>query len=188
MTVRTNWYTMDNKLGVNLYNTLITSINSSATPNPDYPGPPANLGDRVQGNAGSEWMFVQASATVTANNLIAIDVNGKCANLTTALITSGVYSYGIATIQATQANATDQFWACLKANNGAALNAVTTGSAATGAALYLSAEPGRVTTSVLAPGRLNGPQFATTATGNAQEVVMIGYILPQLQIYASTTA
>lgn len=192
MAIRTNWYTMDNKLGVTLYAAplaVVSSVNTSAAPNPDVPAAPMNIGDRVQGNAGSEWMYVQASATVTANNLIAIDINGKVESLTSTHILSGTYAYGIATFAATQANANDFFFACLKAANGVGINAATTVSVAAGSTLYISAtEPGRVSGAVVASGRLNGINFAVSATGNTKEAVMFGYIMPQAEIYASTTA
>lgn len=191
MAIRTNWYTMDGKLGVNLYSAplgVLSSVNTSAAPNPDLIAPPMQIGDRVQGNAGSEWMYVQASATVTANNLIAIDINGKCESLTSLHILSGTYTYGIATFQATQANLADYFFSCIKAANGIGLNANTTVSVASGSALYISTEPGRVTSTAGPAGRLNGINFATSATGNTKEAVMFGYIMPQAEIIAVASA
>ena len=73
------------------------------------------LGDRVQGNNGSEWVFVQASTTVTAFMAVAIDNTFKANDLTSALIASNVYSYGIAEFQASNAQPNDYFWALLTA-------------------------------------------------------------------------
>ena len=179
MAVETLWYTMDNKSGVDL-NYPFTSVDSAAAPNPTVPAAPANKGDRVQGNNGSEWIFVQASATVTAKNLIAINNVGNCANLTSALVISNVYTYGIAMFQATQANATDFFWALVKANFGAALNVDATSSVAgVGAALYISAgNPGQVMVTATT-NRLNGIFGVNSVSSGATiEIGMFSYILP----------
>ncbi len=73
MAIITNWYTVDNKPGANLNQPQTIST----TTNPDYPAANFALGDRCQGNNGSEWVFVQASATVTANNLVAISLRSS---------------------------------------------------------------------------------------------------------------
>ncbi len=146
---------MDNKEGVNL-NAIITSI--SATLDPSTPAPPAKLGDRVQGNGGSEWLFVRASATVTAYNVVAIDAAFKCANATEALTVSNQYVYGVAEFPPSQLNATvsignanggvantdDYFWAALKIAAGGKVNCAVT--AAKGAKLFISGLlPGNLT-------------------------------------------
>lgn len=142
MTIVTNWYTMDCKEGVDLNNPI--TINT--TTNPEYPAPPHKLLDRVQGIYGSEWVFVQASATVTANNGIVIDNLGKANSMTSALVASHVYSYGIAEFQASVANANDFFWALLKANGGVAVNI--SPSVGRGVQMYISAVAGSFTSSV----------------------------------------
>lgn len=120
MAVVTNWYTMDNKEGVDL-NLIQSSV--TITNDPSVPAPRAKLGDRVQGNLGSEWVFVIASATVTANNVIAISSGYAVTNLNSALIVSNVYAYGFAQFNNTVANTGDYFWALLKADSGVGIRA-----------------------------------------------------------------
>ena len=69
MIIISNFYTVDNQVGANL-NTPQT-INT--TTNPEYPAPNDSLGDICQGVNGSQWLFVQASTTVTAFNVVMID-------------------------------------------------------------------------------------------------------------------
>lgn len=162
MAILTNWYTMDNKLGVNL-NKVISSVTITSNPSqPEYPGIPHNLGDRVQGNNGSEWMFVQASATVSCFNLVQIGVGFKAENLVIASANSAslAYVYGVAEFQVRGSvtvgnanggvcNAGDFFWALMKANGGVRVNLSSSISAAIGSRLYVqtSGTPGWVTTS-----------------------------------------
>lgn len=196
MTVNTRWYTMDNKLGVNL-NTVITSVTISANPaQPEYPGVPHNLGDRVQGNDGSEWCFVRASATVSAFNAIAIGREYTVESLTTTHISSAQFTYGVAQFQTVGgasvgaatggvANAGDFFWALVKANaGGAKVNIVTDSSAAPGAGLWVSGTAGRLIATSVTNMRMNGWQAVATASGTAGEVAMFSYALPGLLVSA----
>lgn len=173
----TTWYTEVPKEGVNLNGT-----ETIATTALDVPAPRAKLGDIVQGNNASEWVFVQASTTVTANNLVAIDVNFACNNLTATLAASLKYAVGMALFsQATVANAGDYFWAALQALGGAALNFV--GTAASSSQLYVSStQPGGITSAVSA-NRIIGLYANSTITGatTTTDVVAIGYL------YATTS-
>jgi hypothetical protein len=208
MTIVTNWYTMDGKEGVDL-NNVQTSI--TITTDPSVPGPRAKLGDRVQGNNGSEWMFVIAGVTVTAFNLVAITPGFSAQALTSAIVVSNAYTYGVAEFQPFQgasvgaasggvANTGDYFWALIKANAGIRINA--TGTMRPGADLYLSAAgtAGFVAGSssvqaISGGGRLNGLMFITSGTieatsnvpGNINsEFGMFGYLMPAAQINAIT--
>src|SRR5690348_11045257 len=102
MTIISNWYTMDNKLGVNL-NAVLGSVNvsGSAASALEYPtiGILPKLGDRVQGNNGSEWVFVVAGVTVTSFNALAISPGFSAQALTKALVVSNAYTYGVAEFQ-----------------------------------------------------------------------------------------
>lgn len=161
MAITTNWYVMDNKAGVNL-NKVVTSVTITSNPSqPEYPGVPHNLGDRVQGNNGSEWMFVQASVTVTAFNLCKVGRGFMVNNLSASAATSATYGfvYGVAQFQLVGsasvgaavggvANAGDFFWLLMKANGGVRFNLVSSVSAASTSKFYLSeGNPGQVTTS-----------------------------------------
>lgn len=202
MAINTSWYTMDNKVGVDL-NNVVTSVDSTSAPNPDVPAPPHNLGDRVQGNDGSEWLFVRASATVSAFNVVAINRDFRAINMTTALMASNLYHPGIAEFQTRGgvtsgnanggvANTDDFFWAMVKCAMNARVNCTVSATVALGAALYISGStPGYVTASAgtsAAPGggRLNGMMYTGAAsidaaagtTPTALEIGMFSYILP----------
>lgn len=160
MAIETNWYVMDNKIGVDLNSIVTTASFGSNPPLPEYPQPPHNLGDRVQGNNGSEWMFVQASVTVSAFNLVMIGVGHKAENLRVSAATSatGLFVYGVAQFKiptsTTVGNATggvvnagDFFWALMKANGGVRFNLDTSVSVAGGAKIYIDVSvPGWVST------------------------------------------
>jgi len=176
----TNWYTMNNKLGVNPNEVVVISSTSF----PEYPAPPAKLGDRVQGNNGSEWCYVQASATVNRGYLVAIDANFKCAPLTSALSIAGLYTFGIAQFQATLANSSEFFWALMKVAQGATVIVDASSSVGNaGAALYVGGStPGTVMVTAVT-NRLNGLIAITSiSSGNSLEVGMFSYIIPGLAV------
>lgn len=153
MAIQTRFFTMDGKEGVDLNNIEATF---DATTLPEVPGRRHNLGDRVQGNNGSEWMYVVASATVTAFNWIAINRNFGAQNATTAIQASGIFVFGIAEFQAISTDQTSllnaqpgqNFWALMKAAHGARVNVSATISVGPGAKLFVSQDiPGTLTTS-----------------------------------------
>lgn len=159
MAVNTNWYALDPKLGFNLANTY--TISSTATP--EVPQPPAVLGDRINGNLGSEWIFLQASATVSANNLIAFDNNYKAVVLTSALVVSLAYSLGVSQMNVSAAATGDYFWGLLKANSGVAINVHS--SVQKNAFVYLSGQAGCITSS--ATGDVFGQIFVQASIGTS---------------------
>jgi hypothetical protein len=203
---------MDNKLGVNLnvvssFGPVSVSDSGDALAYPDPIGYMPKLGDRVQGNNGSEWMYVKAGLTVTAFNAVAINPNFSVQNLAASLITSNAYSYGVAQFQPVNvsvgaagggvANAGEFFWALLKANSGIRINA--TGTNSPGDGLYISmTNSGRVAGAssiglIASGGRLNGLMFlgsvsidAITASSSASEFGMFSYIAPAGQWAAIT--
>jgi hypothetical protein len=145
MPIITNFYTVDNQVGANL-NTPQT-INT--TTNPEYPAPNDTLGDICQGIGGSQWLYVKASTTVTALNVVLIDegFNANNCNLTVATGVSNQKTVGLAEFQASVANAGDYFWAQLAGRGGSLVNVL--GTAAAGATLYISSSsPGSLTTTV----------------------------------------
>ena len=154
----TTFYPMDGKEGVNLN---MTVANVTATANtPEYPAPPMKLGDRVQGNAGSEWMFVQASTTVTCYNLVAIDSGYNANPASIAMAASNAYTWGVAEFPPNQngavvsignanggvCNAGDFFWALMKSNGGAQINALTTALTCANRVFINIGTPGCITT------------------------------------------
>ena len=183
MAVNTNWYTMDNKVGVDLNNVQTISV----TTEPSYPAANAVLGDRVQGNDGSEWIFVQASTTVSQYMAVAIDLNNRANNLTSALVASNVYSYGLAQFRATQANgggaAGEFFWALLKCASGAGINLAA--SAGRGVQLYISSGTAGAFTSSVTSNAIMGIALQAsigTSASNPGEVAIRNYMLPALNM------
>lgn len=178
MTIITNWYTLDGKEGVDLNNPQ--TINT--TTNPEYPKASHSNLDRIPGIMGSEWVFVQASTTVTANNGIVIDNLGKANNITSALVASNVYSYGIAEFQASAAQPNDYFWALLKANGGVAVNI--SPSVGRGVQMYISAVAGSFTSSVTSDAILNIELVASigTSASGPGEAVIRGYMIAALNM------
>jgi len=186
MAVNTTWFPLDGKEGLGL-GTVIPNSQANATTNPEYPAPPAKLLDRVQGNMGSEWVYVQASTTVSQYNCVVIDNTGRANNMTSALVASNVYAYGFAQFDATQANgggsSGDYFWALLKANGGVGVNL--SASAGRGVQLYIaSGYPGAFTSSVTSNAIMNIALQASigTSASNPGEAIVRGYILPALNM------
>lgn len=178
MTVKTNWKCVDNKLGANFNKVVaVDADQSSADFTPETPSAPFSLGERAHGDNGSEWIFVQASTTVTQYMAVVIDNNFKANNITSALIASNVYAIGLAQFNdVTQADAGEYFWACLKAVGGAGARVAS--SAGKGVALYISGTPGAFTSSAT-NNKMVGLSFVAsigTSASNPGEVVIYDYI------------
>ena len=139
------WYAEDQAIGKGLNYTypVWSSATANANANVEIPGPPAKLGDVCTGNNGSRWVFVQASSTITAGNVIYINQQFMANVLSSASLI--ISSYGITAptsnmkigfaqfnnglpssirLSTTQvvANPNDYFWACLGAEAGLQVN------------------------------------------------------------------
>lgn len=162
MVANLSWFPMDAKAGTGLQQrqTIPSSTGaiSAQTANAGFelPAPSANLGDRVQGNNNSVWVFVKASTTVTAGNAIVWDeaFNANNATPTLAVTDKGIaiaqfYVQGNgpgsiqSTLQQDAAQPGDYFWAAVQ---GAGLVANITATASANAPLYLSGTGGQLTT------------------------------------------
>ena len=138
------WYAQDAEIGQGLnYTYTVWSSATTGSANMEYPAPPAKLGDIAYGNNGSKWIFVQASASITAGNVIWISPQFK-ANVmasTSFIVSSFGSTYALSDIQigfaqfnngspgsimlsTTQvvAKTGDYFWALLEAIAGIQLN------------------------------------------------------------------
>lgn len=181
MAVITNWYTMDNKSGVDL-NYVQSSV--TTTNDPSVPGPRAKLGDRVQGNNGSEWIFCIASATVTQYNCVAIGTGYAATNINSTIVASMLSFYGFAQFQSTVANTGDYFWALLKADNGVGLRA--SPSVQAGAFVFLSfnGNSGSFTSSVTSDAIMGIEVLASISVSadSPTEARVFTYILPALNM------
>jgi hypothetical protein len=145
MTVITNFYAVDNQIGTDLNNPQTISV----TTNPEIPGPRSALGDICQGIGGSQWIFVKASTTVTALNMVMIDESFNANNAVCATASMSLTkTLAIAEFQASLANPGDYFWAALACRGGALVNVQST--AALGVQMYLSSStPGALTTTLV---------------------------------------
>lgn len=145
MAIITNFYTVDNQIAANLNQPQTINV----TTNPEIPGPNDTLGDTCQGIGGSQWVFVKASTTVTALNVVMIDesFNANNCSFSQANGVSLAKTIGLAEFQASVANAGDYFWAQMRGQGGSLVNVLST--AAAGAQLYISSSsPGAITTTV----------------------------------------
>lgn len=144
MAIITNYFSVDNQAGADLNNPQTISV----TTNPEIPAPRSALGDILQGTGGSQWVFVQASATITAFNVIGFDESfqARNASVNSASVTLSK-TYALAEFQASVAAPGDYFWAMVAGRGGAQANVVTT--AAAGVQMWLSSTcPGCLTTTV----------------------------------------
>jgi hypothetical protein len=143
MAVITNFYSVDNQIGTDLNNPQTISV----TTNPEIPGPRSNLGDICQGIGGSQWVFVKASTTVTALNLVMLDESFNANNAVQVVGSVVSHTFALAEFQASNAQPGDYFWAAVQGRGGMLANVIST--AAAGAQLYLSSSvPGVLTTTV----------------------------------------
>lgn len=139
------WYCEDPKIGMALNYTITpyTSATSYAQVNVEFPGPNAKLGDVCQGNNNSKWVFVKASTTITAGNVIWISPQFTANVMASSsfIISSFGSTYPLSNINVgfaqfnngtpnsimlstTQvvAQPNDYFWACLEADAGLQVN------------------------------------------------------------------
>jgi hypothetical protein len=144
-TIITNFYTVDNQIGADLNNPQTISVTTA----PEIPAPRSALGDICQGIGGSQWVFVKASTTITALNVVKIDesFNANNCDWSTANGVTNSKTLGLAEFQVSVANAGDYFWAMVAGRGGALVNVLST--AAAQATLYISSSsPGSITTTV----------------------------------------
>jgi hypothetical protein len=138
------WYAQDAEIGQGLnYTYTVWSSATTGSTNMEYPAPPAKLGDQAWGNNSSVWVFVQASASITAGNVIWISPQFKAnvmastsflvSSFGATQITSDILigfaqfnngSPGSILLSTTQvvAKTNDYFWACLGADAGLQVN------------------------------------------------------------------
>jgi hypothetical protein len=178
MTANLSWFPMDNKVpGVALQSTqtVVNSQGSGATAlsaitgttGYELPASGMNLGEHIQGNNNSLWLFVKASTTVTAGNAVIWDsgFNANNATVTLAVTGKGVgiaqfYTTGLgassiqSTLQVATAQPGDFFWIATQ-GQGLIVNLSATTSVGNG--LYLVAgSPGLLTPATTGTARVNG--------------------------------
>jgi len=167
MTANFSWFPMDNKVpGVALQftQTVVNSQGSGATAlsaitgqtGYELPAAQAVVGDHIQGNNNSLWIFLKASTTITAGNVVIWDSAFNANNATVTLATSnkgaGIAQFYISgngpgsiqsTLQVATAQPGDFFWA---ATQGQGLVVTMNATTSVGNGLYLVAgSPGQLT-------------------------------------------
>lgn len=127
-------YVNDGKLGINL-----TQVDSSA-PSDGSGGPQFNLGETAKGTDGQEYVYVQASGTISSTTTepyaLAIDENYQAAKMTKALAQAG---HAIAWAPEVAIADNEYFWAIKRGSN---FNIKVGVSCAADIALYTTATAG----------------------------------------------
>ncbi len=140
-------YSVSAKAGVDV--SMVYTVTASSTP--EYPGPPFQTGDVTFGQYGSEYVFVQATTSITFYDFVCITGLNAAASLTTTTLggTGGV-RIGLAppnTNNAGQPNPTiaagTYFWAAI---NGSRLLGTTSTTAVAGLQMFSSSTAGILTT------------------------------------------
>lgn len=167
MTQPTN-YTTDSAVGVD-FNQVYT-VSASATP--ETPAPPFLIGTTLIGFFGAEYIFVQASTSISANDFIAITGANQANSLTNTNVeaTGGVrigVAPGAPVVTSTGIAAQAYFWAALNGSQLAA-NGVAA-STTSNVQLYTTAVAGVVSSVTGSSGvPLGGVILTASATANPQ--------------------
>lgn len=171
--------------GIDLNNVYVVS----ASLTPETPAPPFALGTEVIGLNGAQYLFVQASASISANDFVAITGANQANSLTnTNAVAAGGVRIGVApgapVVTSTGIAAASYFWAAL---NGSALSANGVAASTTSnVQLYTTAVAGAVASVTGSSGvALGGVIMTASATANPQTFELTW---PRLvAIYSSTS-
>lgn len=128
-----NFFSTQNTEGVDVLQTY--TITSQT---PEYPGPPFELGQQVQGNDGSAWIFLKASTTITQYDAVGIDTSFNGNPLSSTMAAAG---YAIGWAQ-NAVNGGDYFWAAMQGRGGGHFSIRVASSCAAGVALYTTTTAG----------------------------------------------
>jgi hypothetical protein len=179
------FYQTTSQLGIDptIYYTNLSTASGSITP--EYPAPPFIVGTRAFGSDGSEFIFVQASTSISLTDFVVINagnaVNPFMANSVTSTNVVGslnieLGSSGLVLKQSVSfIPAAAMFWACVK---GDFIPATTSGgnltSSTTGQAVYTTATAGAMTSA----GSATAGGFAGITVVNSLTVSIAGSIVP----------
>jgi hypothetical protein len=187
------FYQTLNMIGVDptVYYAGLGTAGGSVTP--EYPAPPFIPGTRAFGSDGSEFVWVQASTSISLSDFVVINagnaVNPFMANSVTTTNVSGslnieLASTGLVLKQSVSfIPAAAMFWACVK---GDFIPATTSGgnltSSTTGQAVYTTATAGQMTSS----GTASAGGFAGITVVNSLTVSIPATVVPQAGTLTST--
>src|SRR5882672_4726893 len=174
------FYQTLNMLGIDptLYYANLATAGGSVTP--EYPAPPFVVGTRAFGSDGSEFIFVQASTSISLTDFVVINagntVNPFMANsITTANAGTGIGTTGVANMEIASTGiilkqslsyipAGTMFWACVKGDfipaSSSANFAGMTSSQAAGSALYTTSSPGQLSVAASIASSIGSVAFA----------------------------
>lgn len=140
------------------------------------------LGQHVIGNAGSEWIYVQATSALTTGTVVAINTGfialpANASNLLNAGQGSPNSADALGFSQGVFA-AADFGWVCIKGQNQyVAVSNIST----LGAALYISANASGMLTTSAASGTMAGILLITASASGVASVVQAYLQYPRLQ-------
>jgi hypothetical protein len=187
------FYQTTSQLGIDptVYYTNLSTAGGTIVP--EYPAPPFTPGTRAFGSDGSEFIFVQASTSISLTDFVVINsgnaVNPFMANSVTTTNVAGSFAIELASTglvlkqSVTFIPAQAMFWACTK---GDFIPATTSGgnltSSATGQAIYTTATAGQVTST----GSATAGGFAGITVINSLTISIAASVVPQAGTLTST--
>jgi hypothetical protein len=158
-----SFYASSSKIGVDLQNAGTTQL--------------FGLGERVEGTNNSVWVYCQASTSVTAYMVVAMNTAGACGMASALDVTHGL-QLGVAQ---TAIAAESYAWIPIK---GSPFNVMTTGSCTVGPAYVAASSIGTGMTSSTASGSLTlvGFQYLTVQSTNTVTVATCVLTYPCVQL------
>lgn len=140
------------------------------------------LGTHVLGNAGSEWIYVQATSALTTGTVVAINsgfiaLPANASNLLNAAQGSPQSGDAIGFSQGVFA-AADFGWVCIRGQN---MYVAVSNISTLGAALYISPNASGMISTSAASGTLAGIVLATASASGVASVVQAYLQYPRLQ-------
>ncbi len=201
------FYQTLNMVGVDptLYYTNLATAGGSVTP--EYPAPPFILGTQAFGSDGSQFIFVQASTSISLTDFVVISAGTNVAPYTANAITTAnagsangtnipvaLGATGLIVRQSvTIIPAGAMFWACTKgnfipattsANQASFLGPVTTSPGSV--ALYTSTSPGELQTAATVATSVGNVAFAGIVVISSISVSIPGSVVPPVGTLSAT--
>lgn len=124
------------------------------------------LGEKVMGNSGTEWVYVQANGAISQFDVVGIDENYQAAKITKAMADDG-WMVGFA-----QVAFTDNYYGWV-ATRGSDIGMNVLASCASDVALYTSATAGSLDDSATSQTKIDGVVAVSAAATAATSVEVI---------------
>jgi hypothetical protein len=135
--------------------TVYYAVSASATP--EYPAPPFQQGTQAFGSDGSQFVFVQASTSISLTDFVVLNsgsttsANGAMANSVTSTTVTSSLAVGLGSAGIVVAGSVSYipagayFWACTRGQNIPATTSAGLATNASGVALFTSTTAGVLT-------------------------------------------